>query len=148
MQVRNAIMQTAKPLFNTAAGMTARPNNFFGWGMVDALKAVQGTTSSGNTGNGVIPTQFVLRNNYPNPFNGSTTIIVDAPGEQSIELAIYDLLGRRVRTIFKGTSTKGSTYHQWRGALNDNGIQVTTGVYLCRLTTPGSVSSQKILYIK
>ena len=148
MQVRNAIMQTAKPLFNTAAGMTARPNNFFGWGMVDALKAVQGTTSSGNTGNGVIPTQFVLRNNYPNPFNGSTTIIVDAPGEQSIELAIYDLLGRHVRTIFKGTSTKGSTYHQWRGALNDNGIQVTTGVYLCRLTTPGSVSSQKILYIK
>ena len=142
MEVRARMTSTAQRYSDGTSKTGSYPNNFYGWGVLDASKAV------GNLGGGSTPTQFILRNNFPNPFNGSTTIVVDAPGEQSIELAIYDLLGRRVRTIFKGTSTAGPTYHQWRGALNEDGIQVATGVYVCRLTTPGSVSSQKILYIK
>jgi hypothetical protein len=142
MEVRARLTSTAQRYSDGTSKTGSYPNNFYGWGVLDASKAV------GNLGGGSAPTQFVLRNNFPNPFNGSTTIVVDAPGEQSIELAIYDVLGRRVRTIYRGTSTKGSTPHQWRDALNDNGIQVATGIYLCRLTAPGTVSSQKILYIK
>jgi serine protease AprX len=142
MQVRARMMGTAQQYSDGTSKTGSYPNNFYGWGILDASRAV------GNLGGGSTPTQFTLRNNFPNPFNGSTTIVVDAPGEQSIELAIYDLLGRRVRTIFRGTSSPGTTPYRWRDALNDDGVQVTTGVYVCRLKTPGFVSSQKILYLK
>ncbi|MCX6144526.1 MAG: S8 family peptidase [Ignavibacteriales bacterium] len=148
MQVRQRLIQTAKGLFDNAAGMTARPNNFFGWGMVDALNAVQGTSSGGNNGNGVIPTEFVLHNNYPNPFNGSTAIVVDAPTEQKMELAIYNLLGQKVRTIYEGKSTPGSSTFYWRDGVDDANNHVATGIYICRLNVAGGVFSQKIVYLK
>jgi subtilisin family serine protease len=148
MQVRNVLMQTAKPLYNNAAGMTTRPNNFFGWGMVDALKAVQSTTSDSNDGHGIIPTQFVLHNNYPNPFNGSTAIIVDAPTEQEMELAIYNVLGQKVRTLYKGKSTPGVSTFYWRDGVDDANNHVATGVYICRLNVSGAALSQKIVYVK
>jgi subtilisin family serine protease len=147
MQVRQRMIQTAKGLFDIAAGMMARPNNYFGWGMVDALNAVQGTSSTGNN-NGIIPTEFVLHNNYPNPFNGSTAIVVDAPTEQNMELAIYNLLGQKVRTIYKGQSTPGSSTFYWRDGLDDANQHVATGIYICRLNVSGAMFSQKIVYLK
>jgi len=148
MQVRNALMQTAKPLYDATAGMTTRPNNFFGWGMVDALKAVQGPSSNGNNGNDIIPTRFVLHNNYPNPFNGATAIVVEAPTEQEMELAIYNILGQKVRTIYKGNSTPGMSTYYWRDGMDDANNHVATGIYICRLNVAGSVLSQKIVYLK
>ncbi|TSA18551.1 T9SS C-terminal target domain-containing protein [bacterium] len=146
MQVRDRLTSTAKALYGSASENSSHPNNFYGWGMVDALAAV-GTLPvvpvPGST-----PDQFVLHSNYPNPFNGSTTIIVEAPGEQQIDLAIYNLLGQRVRTIFRGKSQAGTSYFQWQNALNDVGVQVETGVYFCRLAASGSLQFQKILYIK
>jgi serine protease AprX len=146
MQVRNALMQTAKPLFNTPAGMITHPNTFFGWGLVDALKAVQSTSSIG--GNGSIPTQFILHNNYPNPFNGSTAIVVDAPSAREMELSIYNILGQKVRTLFKGTSTPGVSTYFWHDGMDDANRHVATGVYICRLNAAGTVLSQKIVYLK
>jgi subtilisin family serine protease len=148
MQVRNALMQTAKPLYNITAGMTSRPNNFFGWGMVDALKAVQSTTYDDSNKQGVIPTQFFLHNNYPNPFNGSTTIVVDAPTAQEMELSIYNLLGQKVRTLFSGKSSPGVNTFYWRDGTDDANQHVATGIYICRLNVAGSVFSQKIVYLK
>jgi subtilisin family serine protease len=146
MQVRDRLMQTARALYDTVAGMKTRPNNFFGWGMVDALKAVQGTASAGNNGKGIIPTEFVLHNNYPNPFNGSTAIVVDAPTEQEMELAVYNLLGQKVRTIFEGKSTPGVSTFYWRDGVDDANNHVATGIYICRLNVAGAVLS--IVYLK
>jgi subtilisin family serine protease len=147
MQVRDRLMQTARALYDATAGMNTHPNNYFGWGMVDALKAVQGTTSGGNN-NGVIPTEFVLHNNYPNPFNGATAIVVEAPTEQKMELAIYNLLGQKVRTLYKGNSTPGMSTFYWRDGLDDANNHVATGIYICRLNVTGAVFSQKIVYLK
>ena len=147
MQVRDRLMQTALPLYDGTANMNAHPNNYFGWGMVNALKAVQGTSSSGNN-NGIIPTEFVLHSNYPNPFNGSTAILVDAPAEQEMELAIYNLLGQKVRTIYQGKSTPGSSTFYWRDGLDDTNNHVATGIYICRLNAAGALFSQKIVYVK
>jgi serine protease AprX len=147
MQVRDRMMQTAKPLYDVTAGMTSRPNNYFGWGMVDALKAVQGTSST-DKNDGIIPTEFVLHNNYPNPFNGSTAIVVDAPAQQEMELAIYNLLGQKVRTIYKGQSTLGSSTFYWRDGLDDANNHVATGIYICRLNVAGQTFSLKIIYLK
>jgi len=147
MQVRDRLMQTARALYDATAGMNTHPNNYFGWGIVDALKAVQGTTSGGNN-NGVIPTEFILHNNYPNPFNGATAIVVEAPTEQKMELAIYNLLGQKVRTLYKGNSTPGMSTFYWRDGLDDANNHVATGIYICRLNVTGAVFSQKIVYLK
>jgi serine protease AprX len=146
MQVRDKLMQTARALYDTAAGMKARPNNFFGWGMVDALEAVQPVTSGGN--NGVVPTEFVLYGNYPNPFNGSTAIVVYAPSVQDVDISIYNLLGQKVRTIYKGKSNPGMSTFYWRDGMDDANSRVATGIYICRLNAAGSVLSQKIVYLK
>jgi len=141
MQVRNALKQTAKPLYNATAGMTARPNNFFGWGMVDALKA-KGITFGGNN------TDFVFHNSFPNPFNNSTTIVVDAPTEQEIELAIFNLLGQKVRTLYQGKSAPGVSRYYWWNGVDEANNHVATGIYICRLKAAGAVFSQKIVYLK
>ncbi len=148
MQVRDRLTSTARALYDSSNGIVSQPNNFFGWGILDALKAVGFNGADSNSGGGSLPTQFILHDNYPNPFNSSTTIVVDAPGEENIELAVYDLLGRKVRTLFRGTSKAGTNYFQWQDALNDAGAHVATGVYVCRLTAPGFVGSRKILYLK
>lgn len=147
MQVRDRLMLTARALYDTSLGMVSRPNNFYGWGMVDAVKAVD-ISGSGVPGEKLLPGQIVLRQNYPNPFNGSTTVLVEAATEGTIELSIYNLLGQRVRRLYAGKTRIGTNYFQWTNALDDTGTPVAAGVYLCRLSAPGSISSQKILYIK
>jgi len=147
MQVRDTLMKTAKALYDSAAGVAIHPNNFFGWGMVDALRAVKGSTVDSN-GNPIIPTEFVLHNNYPNPFNGSTAIVVDAPTGQNMELAIYNLLGQKVRTIYKGISTPGTSTYYWRDGVDDANNHVASGIYICRLNVAGAALSQKIVYVK
>jgi subtilisin family serine protease len=147
MKVRADLMQTASPLYDSAAHITGHPNNFFGWGIIDALKAVQDTTSGG-IDHGYIPTEFILHDNFPNPFNGSTAIVVDAPAEQEMELSIYNLLGQKVRTLYKGRSTRGASTFYWRDGVDDANNHVVTGVYICRLNVDGTVRSQKIVYLK
>ena len=142
MQVRGRLLSTTQQYNDGTSKTRSYPNNYYGWGFLDASKAV------GELGGGGVPAQFILQNNFPNPFNGSTTIIVEAPGERTIELAIFDLLGRRVRTLYKGKSQTGMNFFEWSGALNDNGPHVATGVYICRLTASGFTSSRKILYLK
>ena len=147
VQVRDRLMQTARALYDTSLGMVSHPNNFYGWGMVDAAKAVD-IPGAGVDDEIPLSGQFVLRQNYPNPFNGSTTILVDASTEAAIEVSIYDLLGQRVRRLYAGKAQVGTNTFQWTNALDDRGNPVAAGVYLCRLSAPGSISSQKILYIK
>ncbi len=142
MQVRDRLMLTARALYDSSQGMASHPNNFYGWGMIDAIKAV------GISSHIPLAGQFVLRQNYPNPFNGSTTILVDASTEATIELSIHNLLGQRVRKLHAGKAQAGTNFFQWTNALDDTGIPVAAGVYYCRLVAPGSISSQKILHIK
>jgi len=142
MQVRARLLSTTQTYADGSAKTQTYPNNYYGWGLLDASKAV------GSSGGGSVPAEFVLRNNYPNPFNGSTTIIVDAPGEQVIDVAVYDLLGRRVRTLYRGKSRAGANFFEWSDGLNDSGTRVSSGVYICRLATYGFTGSRKILYIK
>jgi len=142
MQLRARLLSTTLHYSDGTARTQSYPNNYYGWGLLDAAAAV------GNLGNGEVPAQFILQHNYPNPFNGSTTIIVDAPGEQTIDLAIFDLLGRRVRTLYRGMSKAGVNFFEWSDALNDNGAHIATGIYICRLTASGFTTSRKMLYIK
>jgi len=94
-----------------------------------------------------IPQEFVLHANYPNPFNGSTTILFDVPKTSYVTLDMFNLLGQRIRTIFSGDVPAGTTRTLWDGR-DETGRTVASGVYFYRLTTPTSALTRRLLYIK
>jgi len=96
----------------------------------------------------IIPTSYALMQNYPNPFNFGTTIKFEMPTASEVELAVFDLLGKRIKTLFRGVAgTVGVNQFHWNGT-NDHGHSVATGIYFARLKTPDNVLSIKMLLLK
>ena len=78
------------------------------------------------------PASFALLANVPNPFNPLTTISFDLPVVKRVELAVYDVSGRRVRVLLDHDLPPGRHDIQWNG-INDRGERVASGVYFCRI---------------
>jgi hypothetical protein len=91
--------------------------------------------------------RFALFQNRPNPFNPVTTIRFGIPQEVSVRLGIYDLAGRRVRTLVDVTKEPGWYEVTWDGR-NDAGLLVASGVYFCRLEAGRSRALRKLVVLK
>lgn len=113
----------------------------------DSLLNFRSAIYSGVPGFPEPPTTYELSHNYPNPFNGETTIDFYAPTQEPVELTIYNLLGQPVRTLFSGIPRVGNNSRRWNGK-DHGGRTLATGMYIYRLKTQGSVLSKKMLYIK
>jgi len=96
----------------------------------------------------LLPTTYVLKNNFPNPFNSSTTIQFYAPTRERVELVVFNLLGQRVRTLFNRVPVADWNTVRWNDAKDDYGHSISSGVYVARLKTGGSVLTLKMLYVK
>jgi hypothetical protein len=94
-----------------------------------------------------IPTEFALHENYPNPFNPTTTLRFDLPEVSNVTLTIYNMLGQRVRTFNMDDTPAGYHSIKWN-ATNDYGEQVGAGVYLYQLQTKGFVKTRKMVLLK
>jgi len=79
-----------------------------------------------------LPTEYRLEQNYPNPFNPGTIISYDMPKPGFSRLAIYDMLGRNVKTLINRHQPAGHFQVTWDGA-NDHNLPVAAGLYFCRL---------------
>ena len=77
-------------------------------------------------------TPFALQPNYPNPFNPSTTIPYQLTESVEVELTIFDMLGRKVRTLASGRQAAGAYQVEWDGR-DDAGWVVAGGAYFYRL---------------
>ena len=94
-----------------------------------------------------LPTEFTLEQNFPNPFNPTTTIRYGLPEASDVSLIIYDLQGRVVQ-IYSGSSRPaGWVNYEWSGT-NMNGEQVSTGVYLCRMVAGEYSETIKMVFMK
>lgn len=94
---------------------------------------------------GDIPEELLLRQNYPNPFSGSTTIEYGIPSDldqEKVELTLFTILGQRVETLVATERPAG--YHQvvWDAS------RYASGVYLYRLRVSGKVLTGKMTHIK
>ena len=101
---------------------------------------------------GVLPTSFELGPNYPNPFNPTTVIPFSVPetpgaGHPLVTIAIYDLLGQKVRTLVSEEPAPGAYRASWNGR-DDQGRTLATGAYLCRLRAGGHTQARKLLLIR
>jgi hypothetical protein len=91
--------------------------------------------------NYVIPTSLSLEN-YPNPFNASTTIRYTLPNESEISLSIYNLLGQRVEVLFEGAQDPGEYIITWDSSHSPSGI------YFARLETRCQTENVKMVLLK
>jgi flagellar hook assembly protein FlgD len=90
---------------------------------------------------------FTLNGNYPNPFNPTTTISFNIPAIQKINVIIYDLLGREVKTLFNGEVTPGTINLSWDGKSNQN-ISVGSGVYIYKIVSKNKLLTGKMVLQK
>ena len=99
-------------------------------------------------GSQAVPTEFALFQNFPNPFNPTTTIRYDLPEKSKVFLGIYNILGQRITTLISNKEeTAGRKQVVWDGR-NAFGSQVATGIYIYRLRAGKFTKVQKMLLIK
>ncbi len=102
---------------------------------VSRFKVVVGTPDAVRAElDAVLPKTFALDNNYPNPFNPSTTLPVAIPRTSLIRLVVYNILGEEIRTLYDGPIEAGRYLFTWDGR-SGHGNPVATGIYIVRLTT-------------
>ncbi len=95
-----------------------------------------------------LPTRFKLHQNYPNPFNNSTMIKLDLPKADRLSIVIFDITGRRVKTLCRSrTFDPGYYKFKWDGR-NSNGLPVASGIYFVALQGQKFKAWQKIILQK
>lgn len=94
-----------------------------------------------------LPRRLTLQPNYPNPFNPSTTLRFGLPNAGWVRLEIFDMLGRKVRTLEDKFFEAGYHSAVWDGR-DDQGREVSSGVYYHRLSAEGVRVSRKMSMVK
>ena len=88
-----------------------------------------------------------LAPNFPNPFNSATLITYHLSTPGPVQLVIYNVLGQPVRTLVDKSQAAGSYQIRW-DVLDQRGVSLSTGIYIARLSYPGGVQTQRLLYLK
>ncbi len=95
----------------------------------------------------IMPTDFTLGPNYPNPFNAATIIPYTLSQSSSVDLRVLNILGQHVKTIFTGEQRIGGYYATWDGDA-DTGEMLPTGIYFVRLQADDQSRTIKVLLLK
>ena len=94
-----------------------------------------------------MPTEYAIHQNYPNPFNPVTTLRYDLPENALVNITIYDMLGREVKTLINQTQDAGYKSIIW-DATNDYGKPVSAGIYLYQIQAGEYMLTKKMVLLK
>ena len=90
----------------------------------------------------ILPIEYRLEQNFPNPFNPSTVIKFGLPERVNVEIKIYDILGSEVNTLIN-QEMEASWYN-----LEFDAAGYSTGIYICRMQAGNYINTKKMLLIK
>ncbi len=94
------------------------------------------------------PTDFVLQQNFPNPFNPVTSISYKLSNRETVTLAVYNMLGQRVRTLINGKAQAAGAYKvQWDGR-DESGALLPSGTYFYSLKAGEKLQTRKMILLK
>jgi parallel beta-helix repeat protein len=110
---------------------------FLGEDTSNMIKQNKGVATGDST-----PVDFMLADNYPNPFNPSTNISFSVPQRSNVKLVVYDVLGKEVATL------ANSVYETGKYNVQFNGSSLASGMYFYTLTTAQGTISKKMLLVK
>ena len=88
-----------------------------------------------------------MHNDYPNPFNPIAYIAYDLPEDALVNITIYDMMGRVVKTLINDQQTAGYRSLQWN-ATNDAGSPVSAGIYLYMIQAGDFRQTKKMVLLK
>ncbi|MGC9364521.1 MAG: T9SS type A sorting domain-containing protein [Fidelibacterota bacterium] len=106
-----------------------------------------------NTGNAIdpvveaLPKAFALKQNFPNPFNPTTSIAFEMPSAQNVRLTVYNMLGQSVRTLVNDYRTAGRYLVHWDGR-DDSGHMVGSGIYFYQIQAGSFTKTAKMVFLK
>ncbi len=96
----------------------------------------------------LLPREIEMKQNFPNPFNPTTTINYVLPAAQTVLLNVYNVTGQKVRILFEGSAQAGENSVVWDGR-DDSNRAVASGIYFYRLRTEnGEVITRKMALLK
>ena len=91
--------------------------------------------------------EFVLMQNSPNPFNQTTNISYNIRKDGPVSLTVYDLLGRKVKTLINENQSAGIKNAVWDGR-DSHGVTVGSGNYFYRLKAESFIQSRAMTLVK
>ena len=130
------------PLSDTVYYWTVKGGNSNGWGPYSDLWMFGVNTETGTDDPTFQPHAFELYQNYPNPFNASTLIEYSLPSASHVTIEIYDILGRRMKTIIIGEQQAG--YHQ----ITWNAFDKSSGMYFYKVRAGEYTGTKKMVLLK
>ena len=95
-------------------------------------------------GDNPIPLRTEITSVYPNPFNPAARISLSLAKTGPVDVAVFDIKGRRIRTLKSGVLQQGEHELTWRGQ-DDSGQSVASGVYFCRMVADSRIRTEKML---
>lgn len=91
----------------------------------------------------IVPVEFALYQNFPNPFNPSTTILFTVPVREETTLKVYNILGQEVSVLFNGIAEAGE-YHR----ITFDASRLASGIYFARVQSGGKTLLKKMTLLK
>ena len=95
----------------------------------------------------ILPASFNLNQNYPNPFNPITSIQYELPEDALVNITIYDMMGRNVKTLINGLQKAGYRSVQWN-ATNSSNEPVSAGLYIYTIQSGNFLQTRKMVLVK
>jgi len=104
-------------------------------------------SNPGSLSGNQIPISFALHQNYPNPFNPLTSIQYDLPNISMVNISVYDMMGRKVKTLVNGIQNSGFKTIQWN-AKNEMNSPVSAGLYFYTIQIDGFKETKRMILLK
>jgi hypothetical protein len=134
MEVREAMMMTASNADN--------PDNTYGYGILNAVEAINYGTTSINDNADYLLIDYNLIRTYPNPFNPAMNIEIDVRPSSELKVDVFSYNGNHVANIFNGITTNRLLQFRWEPN------NTSSAVYFVRLIIDGKTSYKKVSFIK
>ena len=134
MEVREAMMMTASNADN--------PDNTYGYGILNAVDAINYGATSKNDNADYLPSDYDLIRVYPNPFNPSINIEIDVRPSSELKVDVFSYNGNHVSNIFNGITINPLSKFRWKPN------NISSAVYFVRLIIDGRTSYKKVSFIK
>ena len=94
-----------------------------------------------------LPSEFALRQNYPNPFNSQTQIDYQIPQAANVNISVYNIIGQLVATLVDEVKSPGRYSVNWNSR-DQNGSQVSSGIYMARMVSNNYSATIKLILLK
>ena len=119
----------------------------FGGNLSEPSNYAQGIVEVLAVDEGLLPIKFALHQNFPNPFNPTTKINYDLPESGHVNISIFNITGRKIRSLVSGAQEAGFRSITW-DATNDIGQPVSAGMYIYTIESKDFRATRKMVLLK